>query len=314
MAHLSKSKIWAYKMLYNEFPDTGEPMVGITLKLQDILNNQSNEWRDPTEPEICDFLKVVIKNPRCDRFIKFLHNIGALKLILPSLEDLSLVPQDKGRLRVCNALDHTALVMRYAHEYAEIVRFAAIFHDIGKYDSVGSGFQDHERLSAVRAFNIVYNDYEWNMQSASRLFHIINNHKLPHDIQRENRITDSDLPKLKKRCHGLQNVWYTTQLCIADKRASHNRKDFLWAYYKILELVEVYWDAGMHEREVEVDRYICPICAQDGETYILGRVFVPGQNEREYYCSECRTTFHEEAGRLEPYNFIVTHAEAEVNV
>lgn len=309
-----RSKLWGYKFLFNAFPDIGEPSVPDVITFNKMLDEADASNSDPTPEEICDFLKVVIRHKRCDRFIKFLHNIDALRLILPSLEDLSLVPQDKGRLRVCNALDHTALVMRYAHEYAEIVRFAAIFHDIGKYDSVGSGFQNHERLSAVKAFNIVYTDYKWNIQSASRLFHIIDNHKLPHDIQRENRITDSDLLMLKKRCHGLQNVWYTTQLCIADKRASHNRKDFLWVYYKILELIEVYWSIELYEREVEVDRYICPICAQDGETNILGRVFVPGQNEREYYCSECRTTFHEEAGRLEPYNFIVTHAEAEVNV
>lgn len=91
-----------------------------------------------------EFHKALLTNhPR--KFIEILRECGALKKILPEIDDLFGIPQPEQHHPEIDTGIHTLMVLEQACKISNepMVRFAALMHDLGKAKTPSSGWPRH---------------------------------------------------------------------------------------------------------------------------------------------------------------------------
>ena len=225
------SSIEAYKVLYNELLNDSD--IPITASI--AISKAMRENNSPSNKEVGEFLLTATEQSSGEefsRFIKHLGHAGYLEAFLPEIDVLRECPQKKGRLRITDALDHTVMVIRYAP--SPVLMLLALYHDAGKAHCSNGGYRAHDIKSAKIAYKR-FIGFGYSIQLASTAYCVILNHMIPHDYQRriKNSWDDERVIKFIKKCGGLNNALLTIELAIADKRASHDIKEYLTPYYEL---------------------------------------------------------------------------------
>lgn len=289
-----------FKLLYN-YVAKGEESIPI-----DILHSVHRavtENQSPSCKDIGEFLRIAIEKSSGDKFARFIKLIAYkdyLSLLIPELDVLKTVPQDKGRLRVTNALDHTVLVIRYAQNPFETL--LAMYHDIGKSKCEGKGYKGHDILSANIAYKSMWK-LGFDLALMQRAYYIIANHMTPHDYQRrkKNKWSDERVKKFIADCHGIDNAIATIHLSIADKRASHDVAEFIEPYYELERRCISLSDKAVAQIP---NTPLCPNCLPTS----IALTFSKATNT--YSCKMCGARyFIDDAGRLSMANVVKVVAE-----
>lgn len=188
---------------------------------------------------IKQFLDNIIDNPWGSFIIKKFEYLHILNIILPHVALLKVVPQQK---RQHNALLHTIKVLNYVEvlypnnaKDSKIMKYAALFHDVGKYDTwiQSNNFYGHEKISAD-IFASYCSLYELlDIKDMHKVKKIIRAHMLPFSYQR-NEWNDDTIFKFVRT---FRNCWYNIiDLSICDKRANTSNEDYIKPLYKLRKL------------------------------------------------------------------------------
>jgi hypothetical protein len=221
-------------------------------------------------------------------FIKLLNEHGLLRVFWKDLWSLSYIRQNKGRLRVVNALDHTLMAARFSKGAKQIIY--ALYHDIGKsFDIRG---REHGNWSA----RMIYTDMIHAgvpYKEAMSAYIIVKNHMMPHSIQRRNGfITHKHVSDFVGMVGSKQDAIDTVDLAIADKRATHDIKSYLEPYEKIKEMI-----TGENS---SIDKCLCPTCCEEN-----GRIIEMSKSCDCFWCKTCEAMFKvNDDGQLIPTNRI----------
>lgn len=148
-------------------------------KIVPKLHNVSGKsvWRE---------LSRLLKSPKPSEGIEWLRKIGALKIILPELDNCFGVEQNS-KYHKYSVYEHCIYACDACVKYDSKVRFAALIHDIGKpatkgKNSNGTTFHKHEVVSTQLARKIVKR-LEMNKVDSDFTVLLVSNHMYHYDRQ-----------------------------------------------------------------------------------------------------------------------------------
>lgn len=175
----------------------------------------------------------IISKDKAGLCFRYLFTNKALRSIFTPLYLLSKVPQDKGKSR--NAFEHTLRVVDAVPIDYLSLRWVALFHDLGKYDSHNhdKNFYCHANYSA-EITKLLLRVYE--IQNGDLILNVVKNHMFPLDYQRQPNWTDEAVNNFVKRCNGY--AIETVDFSIYDKIAEHNNEEFLKPLIELRERVK----------------------------------------------------------------------------
>jgi len=179
-------------------------------------------------------LNDIIWNKNSYLCFRYLHDNKILSNIFPYLESLQKVPQKKGKSR--NALEHTLNVLDVIPDDNILLKWVAIFHDLGKYDSYfnDDSFNQHHIYSA-KLCDFLCSTYQ--IQDKDKICRIVKNHMFPLDYQRNPNWTDKAIITFIERC-GKENVIDIIEFSYYDKKAENDRKEYLDIIVELKEKVK----------------------------------------------------------------------------
>ena len=170
-----------------------------------------------------EILFYILQNNNAGEVFRYFSKNQALQSIFLSLDNLRRVPQNKGKSS--NAFEHSIKVLDLVPIDNIDLRWVALFHDLGKYDSYISdqNFNRHQIYSYDMAlhFCLLY-----EIQNREKICSIIKNHMFPLDYQRNPNWTKEAIIRLIDRC-GKENVIDTIEFSYYDKQSENNVKEFL---------------------------------------------------------------------------------------
>lgn len=91
-----------------------------------------------------EFKKAMSPGFNSRRFIEYMSECGALRAILPDIENLRLSVEKPKHHGEGNTFEHTLLVLDQAKNESFYIKMACLFHDIGKYIMQMRGQQGHD--------------------------------------------------------------------------------------------------------------------------------------------------------------------------
>lgn len=150
--------------------------------LEGIINNNKLIQNVSMERIRDEFIKIVT-SPAPGRGIELMDETGLLHLILPELSATKGVPQ-KG-MHVYDVFNHSIRAMEFAENKLE-VRLAALFHDLGKADTIERGedgqprFHDHERVSEEKTHALM-NRLKFPKYLEKTVSLLVRNHMFSYD-------------------------------------------------------------------------------------------------------------------------------------
>jgi len=175
-----------------------------------------------------EFAKMMVRSPRPSLGIRWLHEIGRLKEILPELAATIGVPQDKHWHPEGDVFEHSlqsldaAAQLPYDSDQDKLVLlYAALCHDLGKtstttYDGQEIHSYGHEQESVPMAKKLLGRITD-NKLLQSRVAILIRWHMVPMQLL-ENNATLSAYKRLALRLAPYENIAHLAQLVLADKR------------------------------------------------------------------------------------------------
>jgi poly(A) polymerase len=126
-----------------------------------------------------DAFEIIIMAPHLAEGLQWLHDAGALGVVLPELDATVDFSQEGGR-RHKDVWEHTKLVVRQSPEKA-IVRWSALLHDIGKVPTrvmLPDGrvtFHRHAEVGA-RMFDSIARRFQFDREGRQRIRFLIYHH------------------------------------------------------------------------------------------------------------------------------------------
>lgn len=165
---------------------------------------------------------------------KFLK-LFILDVFIPELSRLKDIPQNK--FKSINAFDHTMKVLSVVTPDNNVMRWSAILHDTGKYDTYTKfgNFYHHADYSASYAVDILD---RFNVQNKDKIVSIVKNHMYPLDYQRNPNWTDMAINSFIDRC-GAKNALDVIEFSIFDKKSENNNKQYLLPLYDLYTRAEI---------------------------------------------------------------------------
>lgn len=118
---------------------------------------QNGDLKHLSKERIWQELEKALAYPNCYKFILKAKECGALKEILPEIDELWNVPERKDYHPEGNSGAHTILALKRAQSTNPIVNFAILFHDVGKAKTDKSQWPSHhhhDELGAMLIKNI----------------------------------------------------------------------------------------------------------------------------------------------------------------
>ncbi len=172
-----------------------------------------------------------------DGFIYWLWSLGILKDIIPEFIGLEEVDQSR-KHHLYNVWDHTLKVIDFSPKN-KIIRWAALFHDLGKkitYERCGK-FHSHEIESEKLAKKILVR-LRFPYEEMKDILYLVRNHMKPLLVGIYNTPTDKSINRFfRKHEQYLDNM---KELAIADVKGSgvHIKSDLDKLDYFFLKLEE----------------------------------------------------------------------------
>lgn len=164
----------------------------------------------------------IMKNDKAGLVLKYLERNKLLEHVFNPLYWLSFVPQDKASSK--NAFEHVIKVIDEVPVDYELLRWVALFHDLGKHKSyVEDGhFNKHSIYSANQCG--YYCDV-FGLSERVKICTIVRNHMFPLDYQREPNWTDDAFYRFIKRCEG--TALEVAEFSYYDKKSENNVDEYL---------------------------------------------------------------------------------------
>lgn len=170
-----------------------------------------------------DIINFIVKMDHAVDGIRYFSKNKILYDILPFLEELKSVPQDKGRSK--NAFEHTLNVLSIVPSDNVVLRWVALLHDSGKLNSFKfhNNFYHHAKFSKdfAESFLSVY-----KIINKEKICNIIENHMIPLDYQRNPNWGDGTIIKFIEKL-GEWDVLDTIEFSYYDKKAENDVKEYL---------------------------------------------------------------------------------------
>lgn len=140
--------------------------------------------------------------------------------IFRDLDDLSIVPQRKRRAK--DVFSHTLNVLNNVPIDDYALRWAALLHDIGKYNTwlLHKNFKHHEIYSYKRAITILD---RFRVLESLKILRVVKHHMYPLEYQRNPIWKEESIIKFIDVC-GPEYVLSVIQFSIYDKLAEQNEK------------------------------------------------------------------------------------------
>ena len=168
-------------------------------------------------------LHETLQSSKASEIFRYFNKNKALEYICWNLDVLRFVPQDKGKSN--NAFDHTLKVIDVVPKERTLLRWVALLHDFGKYDShvIDKNFRRHQ-LFSHRTAEIFTRLYE--VPEAAKVVNIVKNHMFPLDYQRNPNWTMRAVRRLIERI-GEDDVIETVQFSYYDKKSENDYVEYL---------------------------------------------------------------------------------------
>ncbi len=213
--------------------------------LIDLLNPSSTlEWlKDQADTikalslsEVGNALNKAVLLPEPKRFFDMLHDADLLDTVAPRLVEAKKTEQNK-KGGVQNVYDHSLLALEHAVSSDPIVRWAALYHDLGKCATrkVINGkvrFFGHEKISAKWALKDLQR-WGFDFEFAKDVAHLILHHMFDSGPQ----LTDDAVKKLIKRV-GPKYIFQLLNLRLADSAGFVGKPTGSWKINLLRSRVE----------------------------------------------------------------------------
>lgn len=108
---------------------------------RDMVKN--GELNNLTPERIWLEFEKALKTDHFDYFIKAMRWTGALKVILPEVEQLFNTPENPQHHPELNSGEHTLLVLEKSNSYNSFIKFGCLLHDIGKIKTPNDELPKH---------------------------------------------------------------------------------------------------------------------------------------------------------------------------
>ncbi len=173
-----------------------------------------------SKERIRDELIKIIMAERAIQGIELLRELGLLKYIIPELEEGHKVTQNKHHIYVC--YEHYLRSLDYAvkKKFNKYVRFAALFHDVGKPRAKrGEGsdatFYGHEILGAKMTTQIL-NRLKFPKKDIEKITKLVRYHLFYYNVD---EVGEGSVRRLVRQA-GLENMEELLQVRMADRIGS----------------------------------------------------------------------------------------------
>lgn len=179
-------------------------------------------------------LHSLIKSEKSVNQIRYLDKTQSLFAIFPFLLQLKFVPQSKKKSR--NAFQHTLRVLDKIPNDNIILKWVALFHDLGKYDSynIEKNFIKHADYS-YKLCKTLCDMYR--IQSKRKICNIVRYHMEPLAYQRQPNWGKEAILRLIERC-SKEDIIDIIEFAIYDKKAEHDNEEYLSPLYELQRKVE----------------------------------------------------------------------------
>lgn len=210
------------------FGEDGKIPYYLASKIQDLAYILSEEQKGLIITDILAYDKANI-------ILRNYQNYKILPIILPELSNLVSVPQSKGKTK--NAFEHTLNVIKTVPSNQHDIRWCALLHDLGKYESYlkTKDFRRHEQYSYEISRLILERHNLLSQLVIDRILTIVLNHMTPLHYQRVPNWNKSTVRSFMERCRG--NVEGVIKFAYYDKKAENNIPEYLAIIEQLLDIV-----------------------------------------------------------------------------
>lgn len=174
-----------------------------------------------------------------DGFLVYMFNMGILEEIIPEIKDLGIYEQPHKHHKY-NVLEHIFKTVEFVEKEFPVIRWAALFHDIGKktvWDERGN-FHGHEFESEKLTKKILFR-MRFSNSETKTILHLVRNHMKPTLTMIHNKPTKKAIGRFFRKHE--EYIDEMIILCKADIRGSgvHIDKDIekiMDLYDRLMEL------------------------------------------------------------------------------
>jgi len=162
----------------------------------------------------------ILGNQKTNFILRSLKKSGLLKHLFKDIDDLSQIPQKKRKAK--DVFQHTVNVINRVPVDNYQLRWAALLHDIGKYDTwnKSKNFKRHEIYSHRRSIHILD---KYRVVGGDKILKVILHHMYPLEYQRNPVWKEDSIVKFIDTC-GTKHVLSVIEFSIYDKLAEQNEK------------------------------------------------------------------------------------------
>jgi tRNA nucleotidyltransferase (CCA-adding enzyme) len=192
----------------------------IDLKTESAIKSKANLLKMISHERIRDELVKLIGSRNPEKGIILMQELGLLKIVLPEVEEGFGVDQNKHHKY--NVFDHSVKSLGFAAEYNYniYVRFASLFHDIGKPRSKeGEGpnatFHGHEYISARMTAKIL-DRLRFSKDFAEKVYTLVRYHMFYYNV---GEVTDKSVRRLVRKV-GPENIGELLEVRQAERKGS----------------------------------------------------------------------------------------------
>ena len=223
-------------------------MVSWYFKAIDCINNQKEVpyyieskirdlWVYLSSKEKKELIERVLYSKKPSLGFRYLNKNKILSEVFRPLYSLQRVPQNKHKSK--NALEHTLRVIDTVPADNKLLRWVALFHDLGKHDSYvkDNNFIKHAYYSAE--ITNLYMSYIFKLPEAKKIIKIVQNHMLPLDYQRNPVWDTTTILRFIERC-GKEYVIDTIDFSYYDKKSENDYPEYLKPISTLKEIIKDY--------------------------------------------------------------------------
>jgi len=175
--------------------------------------------------------EVIKKNKAPKAFFDLLDSFGILSKVMPKLSNARFIVQGR-KAGVMNVMEHSLLSLNAARPFKPEVRWAALYHDLGKTATAKeinskTRYFGHEKVSAKWAYKDLL-DWGFGKEFARSVSHLILHHMFDGGPQ----LTDDAVKRLIRRV-GTEHIFDLLDLRLADSAGFIGKPTGIWKVNKL---------------------------------------------------------------------------------
>ena len=186
-----------------------------------VIQKHSKLIHKTSKQRIKEELDRILMDQKFARGLELLDQTLLLREIFPAVDNLKKVKQSKDFHAEGNVFKHTLLAMKFADDFDLIMRYALLFHDLGKVSTAQAkklaerkhiSFPGHAHVGAL-IFEDISKDFPFNKEEKRKISYLIKHHM---DLLRNMQLPLKVLVKWAQN----EDLGDLIRLRIADSKAS----------------------------------------------------------------------------------------------